>query len=154
MSGINKVFLLGNLGQDPDVRYTNGGAAIANLSVATGESWKDKESGEWKEKTEWHRVVLFGRTAEVARDYLKKGARVHIEGKLQTRKWQDGDGNDRYITEIVGGNMLMLSEKEGQGAGTGNRNPARDEGRQEQPQTTRHKEQAARQEFVDDEIPF
>lgn len=154
MSGINKVFLLGNLGADPDIRYTSGGSAVANLSVATGENYKDKDTDEWKERTEWHRIVLFGRLAEVAEKYLTKGARIHIEGRLQTRKWEDRDGNDRYTTEIVGNNMIMLGENSGQGAGTGNRSQARDEGRQEQPQTTRHKERAARQEFVDEDIPF
>lgn len=111
MSSVNKTIILGRLGQDPEIRNTASGAAVANLSIATSESWKDKTSGEKKEKTEWHRVVLFNRVAEVARDYLKKGSQVYIEGKLQTRKWQDNDGNDRYTTEIVGNELKMLGSK-------------------------------------------
>jgi len=114
--GINKVILVGNLGNDPDVRYTAGGSAVANLSVATSESWKDRQSGERQERTEWHRVVIFGKLAEVAGQYLKKGARVYLEGKLQTRKWQGQDGQDRYTTEVVldiNGNMLMLDGRTG-----------------------------------------
>jgi len=114
--GINKVILVGNLGNDPDVRYTASGSAVANLSVATSESWKDRQSGERQERTEWHRVVIFGKLAEVAAQYLKKGARVYLEGKLQTRKWQGQDGQDRYTTEVVldiNGNMLMLDGRTG-----------------------------------------
>jgi len=106
--GINKVILIGNLGSDPDVRYTPGGAAVANLSVATTESWKDKNTGERQDRTEWHRVVLFGRLGEIAGEYLKKGSKVYIEGKLQTRKWQDKQGQDRYTTEIVANDLQML----------------------------------------------
>ena len=93
--GLNKVMIIGNLGNDPDVRYTQGGAAVSNISVATSETWKDKTSGEPVEKTEWHKVVFFGKLAEIVAEYLKKGAKVYIEGKLQTRKWQDKEGNDR-----------------------------------------------------------
>jgi single-strand DNA-binding protein len=114
--GINKVILIGHLGQDPDVRALPSGSSIANLRIATTESWKDKQSGEFKEATEWHTVVLFGRTAEVAAEYLKKGAQVYIEGRLRTRKWQDKTGNDRYSTEIVGQDMQMLGSR-GQGGG-------------------------------------
>jgi single-strand DNA-binding protein len=114
--GINKVILIGHLGQDPDVRALPSGSSIANLRIATTESWKDKQSGEFKEATEWHTVVLFGRTAEVAAEYLKKGAQVYIEGRLRTRKWQDKTGNDRYSTEIVGQDMQMLGGR-GQGGG-------------------------------------
>lgn len=110
-SGINKVIILGRLGQDPEVRYTNSGDPIANISIATSESWKDKQ-GQQHEKTEWHRVVIFGKTAEVAGEYLRKGSEVYIEGQLQTRKWQDQNGNDRYTTEIAvkpyGGVMQMI----------------------------------------------
>ena len=106
--GVNKVILMGNLGADPDMRYTSNGGAIANLSIATSESWKDKTSGEKKEKTEWHRVVLFGRLGEIAGEYLKKGSKVYLEGKLQTRKWQDKNDQDRYTTEIVGNELQML----------------------------------------------
>jgi len=116
--GINKVILIGHLGQDPEVRALPSGSSIANLRVATTESWKDKQSGEFKEQTEWHTVVLFGRTAEVAAEYLKKGSQVYIEGRLRTRKWQDKTGNDRYSTEIVGNDMQMLGGR-GQGGGPG-----------------------------------
>jgi len=111
--GINKVILVGNLGRDPEVRYSPNGAAIANLSVATSESWKDKNTGEQVEKTEWHRVVMFRRLAEIAGEYLKKGSKVYIEGKLQTRKWQGQDGQDRYTTEIVANEMQMLDSRGG-----------------------------------------
>ncbi len=109
--GINKVILIGNLGSDPEVRYTPNGSAVCNLSLATSESWKDKNSGQTQERTEWHRVVIFGKLAEVAGQYLRKGSKVYIEGKLQTRKWQDQQGQDRYTTEIVvdiSGQLQML----------------------------------------------
>ena len=99
--GVNKVILIGNLGNDPDVRYTPAGAAVANLSIATSEVWNDKQTGQKQEKTEWHRVVFFGKSAELAQQYLYKGSKVFIEGKLQTRKWQDNSGQDRYTTEVV-----------------------------------------------------
>ena len=111
--GVNKVILVGNLGQDPEVRYSPNGGAIANISVATSESWKDKNTGEQVEKTEWHRVVFFRRLAEIAGEYLKKGSKVYIEGKLQTRKWQDKNGQDRYTTEIVANEMQMLDSRGG-----------------------------------------
>ena len=117
--GINKVILIGHLGQDPEVRALPSGSSIANLRIATTESWKDKQSGEFKEQTEWHTVVLFGRTAEVAAEYLKKGSQVFIEGRLRTRKWQDKTGNDRYSTEIVGNDMQMLGGRGQGGAGQG-----------------------------------
>jgi len=119
--GINKVILVGNLGQDPEIRYTADGRPIANFSIATSESWKDKNSGEKREKTEWHRVVVFGKLAEICGEYLSKGRQVYIEGKLQTRKWQGQDGQDRYTTEIVidsfNGTMQMLGTREGGGGG-------------------------------------
>lgn len=108
---INKVILIGNIGRDPELRYAADGGAVCNLSVATSETWKDKQ-GEKQEKTEWHRVVYFGKTAEIAGEYLKKGSQVYVEGKLQTRKWQDKDGQDRYSTEIVGERMQMLGSRE------------------------------------------
>lgn len=111
--GVNKVILIGNLGRDPEVRYSPNGGAVANITVATSESWKDKNTGEQVEKTEWHRVVFFRRLAEIAGEYLKKGSKVYIEGKLQTRKWQDKDGNDRYTTEIVANEMQMLDSRGG-----------------------------------------
>ncbi|WP_343189426.1 single-stranded DNA-binding protein [Buchnera aphidicola] len=112
--GINKVILIGNLGQDPEIRYMSNGNAIVNISLATSDTWRDKNTGEMKEKTEWHRVVLFGKLAEIASDYLKKGSQVYIEGSLQTRKWKDQNGIDRYTTEVVvniGGTMQMLGNK-------------------------------------------
>ena len=111
--GINKVILVGNLGNDPEVRYSANGAAIANISIATKESWKDKNTGEQQERTEWHRVVMFNRLGEIAGEYLRKGSQVYIEGKLQTRKWQDQSGNDRYSTEIVANEMQMLGGRGG-----------------------------------------
>lgn len=107
-SGINKVILVGNLGKDPDMRYTAGGDAVANLSIATSESWNDNQTGEKKEKTEWHRVVFFRRIAEVCGEYLKKGSSIYIEGSLRTRDWEDDQGNKRYTTEIIGREMQML----------------------------------------------
>jgi single-strand DNA-binding protein len=115
--GINKVILVGNLGRDPEVRYMPNGNAVANITVATSESWKDKQTGETQEKTEWHRVVLFRRLGEIAGEYLKKGSQVYIEGKLQTRKWQDNNGQDRYSTEIVANEMQMLGGRGGGSAG-------------------------------------
>ena len=106
--GVNKVILVGNLGQKPEMRYTATQTAVANLSIATTESWKDKESGENRDKTEWHRVVFFGNLAEIAEKYLDKGSSVYVEGKIQTRKWQDKDGNDRYTTEVLGNQLTML----------------------------------------------
>lgn len=115
--GVNKVTLIGNLGADPEVRYTANGSAVANIRLATAESWRDKESGEQQERTEWHRVVFFSRLAEIVGEYLKKGSQVYIEGRLQTRKWQDRDGNDRYTTEIVANEMQMLGGRGGAGGG-------------------------------------
>jgi single-strand DNA-binding protein len=117
--GINKVILVGNLGADPETRYMPSGSAVTNLSVATTESWKDKQSGEQNERTEWHKVVMFDRLAEVAAEYLRKGSQVYIEGKLQTRKWQDRDGNDRWTTEIRASEMQMLGGRGGSGGGSG-----------------------------------
>ena len=117
MASVNKVILLGNLGRDPETRYTTGGDAVTNLNIATSETWKDK-SGEKQEKTEWHRVVLFGRQAEVAGEYLKKGRSVYVEGRLKTRKWQDKDGVEKYTTEIIATDMQMLGSREGMGAGS------------------------------------
>ena len=116
MASVNKVILIGNLGRDPETRYTTGGDAITNLNIATSEQWKDK-SGEKQEKTEWHRVVLFGRQAEIAGEYLKKGRSVYIEGRLQTRKYTDKEGVEKYSTEIVGDRMQLLGSREGGGGG-------------------------------------
>ena len=114
MASVNKVILVGNLGRDPETRYTTGGDAVTNIRVATTDTWKDK-NGEKQEKTEWHTVVFFGRQAEIAGEYLKKGRQVYVEGRLQTRKWQDKEGQDRYTTEIVADRMQMLGSREGGG---------------------------------------
>lgn len=118
MASLNKVMLIGNLGKDPEVRYTTSGQGVASFSIATTEKYKNK-SGEWEEKTEWHNIVLWGKLAEIAKEYLSKGKTVYIEGRLQTRKWQDKDGRDRYTTEIVGDRMQMLSPKGGGGGRSG-----------------------------------
>jgi single-strand DNA-binding protein len=122
--GVNKVILVGNLGNDPEIRYTQAGAAITNISVATSETWKDKQTGQPQERTEWHRVVFFNRLAEIAGEYLRKGSKVYLEGGLRTRKWQDKEGQDRYTTEIVGNEMQMLDSR---GAGQGGGNPMQDD---------------------------
>jgi len=115
--GINKVIVVGNLGGDPETRYMPSGSAVTNMTVATNESWKDKQTGEQKERTEWHKVAMFGRLAEIAAEYLRKGSQVYIEGKLRTRKWQDKDGQDRYTTEIIADEMQMLGGRGGAGGG-------------------------------------
>jgi single-strand DNA-binding protein len=113
--GVNKAIIVGTLGQDPDVKYTASGSPVVNISVATNESWKDKQTGEAQERTEWHRIVIFGKLGEIAAQYLKKGSQAYFEGKIQTRKWQDQTGNDRYSTEIVANEMQMLGGKPGAG---------------------------------------
>lgn len=138
MKGINKVILVGNVGKDPEMKYTASGKAIANLTVATSESWNDKQTGEKVDKTEWHRIVAFERLAEIIGEYVKKGSQVYIEGKLQTRKWQDKDGNDRYSTEIIASQMQMLGGK-----------PADDK-----PKAAGFRKPEPQPEFADDEIPF
>ncbi len=117
MASINKVILIGNLGRDPEVRYTPSGAAVCNVTIATSRNWKDKTSGDKVEETEWHRVVFYDRLAEIAGEYLKKGRSVYVEGRLKTRKWQDKEGKDNYTTEIVADNMQMLGGREGMGGG-------------------------------------
>ncbi|MCO5121739.1 MAG: single-stranded DNA-binding protein [Burkholderiaceae bacterium] len=119
MASVNKVILVGNLGRDPEVRYSPNGAAICNITLATSRNWKDRESGERREETEWHRVVLYNRLAEIAGEYLKKGRSVYIEGRLQTRKWQDKEGQDRWTTEIVADQMQMLGGRDGGEGGGG-----------------------------------
>lgn len=125
MKGVNKCIIIGNLGQDPEVRYNQGGSAITSISVATSEAWKDKQTGQQQERTEWHRVVFFNRLAEIAGEYLRKGTKVYIEGSLRTRKWTDQQGQDRYTTEIVAREMQMLSGKQDgqQAAPRSNPNP-------------------------------
>jgi len=120
--GINKVIIVGNLGNDPETRYMPSGSAVTNLTVATNESWKDKQTGEQKERTEWHKVAMFNRLAEVAAEYLRKGSQVYIEGKLRTRKWQDKDGNDRWTTEVIADEMQMLGGRGGGGGGSASMN--------------------------------
>jgi len=123
MASINKAIIVGNLGKDPEVRYANNGSAIANITVATSEQWKDKNTGEKQEKTEWHRISAFGRLAEIMGEYLKKGSQVYIEGRIQTRKWQDKDGKDRYTTEIIANEMQMLGSRGGGSMGGGSAAP-------------------------------
>ena len=115
--GLNKVMLIGNLGADPEIRYTAGGAAVANVRLATADTWRDKDSGETQERTEWHRVVFFGRLAEIVEQYVKKGSQIYIEGRLRTRKWQDKEGNEKFSTEIVASDMQMLGARGGVGGG-------------------------------------
>ena len=149
--GVNKVILIGNLGQDPEVKYMPNGGAVTNVTVATSESWKDKNTGEQKENTEWHRVVFFRRLAEIAGEYLKKGSKVYIEGKLQTRKWQDQSGNDRYTTEIIANEMQML---DGRGAGGGGGSSFdQSSGSSPQRQTASAPASGGMGDF-DDDIPF
>jgi single-strand DNA-binding protein len=122
MASVNKVILVGNLGRDPETRYTTGGDPITNVSIATTDTWKDK-NGEKQEKTEWHRVAFFGKLAEIAGEYLKKGSQVYVEGRLQTRKWQDKEGQDKYTTEIVADRMQMLGSRAGAGASASSGEP-------------------------------
>jgi single-strand DNA-binding protein len=114
--GVNKVILIGNLGADPEVRYTPGGAAVANVTIATSSSWRDKQSGDMQDRTEWHRVVFFGRIAEIVGEYLRRGSKVYVEGSIRTRKWQDKSGADRYTTEVIGNEMQMLDSRGGSSA--------------------------------------
>jgi single-strand DNA-binding protein len=119
MASVNKVIIVGNLGRDPEVRYTPNGSAVCNVSVATTRSWKNKDSGDKNEETEWHRVVFYDKLAEIAGEYLKKGRSVYVEGRLKTRKWQDKDGAEKYTTEIIATDMQMLGSREGMGGGAG-----------------------------------
>ena len=144
--GINKVILVGNLGADPETRYMPSGSAVTNLSVATSESWKDKQTGEQKERTEWHKVAMFNRLAEIAAEYLRKGSQVYIEGKLRTRKWQDRDGNDRWTTEIIADEMQMLGGRGG-GGGSAPMSSGQDSGPPSAPPQTGPDD-------FDDDIPF
>lgn len=162
--GINKVILVGNLGQDPEVRYTANGSAITSISIATSESWKDKNTGQMQEKTEWHRVSFFGKLAEIAGEYLRKGSQVYVEGKLQTRKWQDKQGQDRYTTEVVvdgfNGVMQMLGGRADGGMGGGQRPPQSapmQQGGQPAPQQAPQQAAPVDNGFndsFDDDIPF
>jgi single-strand DNA-binding protein len=125
--GINKVTIVGNLGNDPEVKYLPSGGAVTNISVATSESWKDKQTGQQQERVEWHRIVFFNRLAEIAGEYLKKGSQVYVEGSIRTRKWQAQDGSDRYTTEIVGNEMQMLGGRQGGGMGENGGNDSYDQ---------------------------
>lgn len=156
--GINKVILIGNLGADPDVRYMPSGDAVANCRIATSDAWKDKQSGELQERTEWHNVVFFGRTAETVKQYLRKGSKVYVEGKLRTRKWQTQDGQDRYTTEVVvdiNGTMQMLDSRQGGGAVPFD-DPPRGAGSAARAAPSHSAEGAPRprSEDFDDDIPF
>jgi single-strand DNA-binding protein len=146
--GINKVILVGNLGQDPETRYMPSGGAVTNLRIATSESWKDKQTGEPQERTEWHSVAMFGRLAEISAEYLRKGSQVYIEGKLRTRKWQDKNGNDRYTTEVIADEMQMLGSRGGAGA------PASGGGQQRSAAQAPAQQQPAAVGDFDDDIPF
>ena len=143
--GVNKVILVGNLGQKPEMRYTATQSAVANISIATTESWKDKESGEMRDKTEWHKVVYFGKLAEIVEKYLDKGSSVYIEGKLQTRKWQDKSGADRWTTEIVGNELTMLGSRQ-----TSNNNAPSESNQSESP----FPQDDSGPGLTDDDIPF
>ena len=145
--GINKAIIVGTLGRDPEIKYTASGSAVANISVATNESWKDKNTGEMQERTEWHRIVLFGKLAEIAAQYLKKGSQAYFEGKIQTRKWQDQSGQDRYTTEIVANEMQMLGSRQAPAGATATP-PQR-----QQPQQPPSNQFADQQTDFDD-IPF
>ena len=160
--GVCKVILIGYLGQDPEIRYMPNGGAVANLTLATSESWRDKQTGEMREKTEWHRVVIFGKLAEVAGEYLKKGSQIYVEGSLQTRKWTDQSGQDRYTTEVVvnvGGSMQMLGGRGGDAASQGQggwgqpQQPARQPQQPQQAQPADWSKQNPDGEWEDD-IPF
>ncbi len=144
--GVNKVIIVGNLGQDPETRYMPSGSAVTNFTVATNESWKDKQTGEQKERTEWHRVSMFNRLAEVAAEYLRKGSQVYIEGKLRTRKWQGKDGSDRYTTEIIADEMQMLGGRGGGGGSGGGDQGGGNKGGSAPPQPG--------PDDFDDDIPF
>jgi single-strand DNA-binding protein len=151
MASVNKVILVGNLGADPETRYMPSGDAITNIRLATTDRWKDKTSGELKEATEWHRVAFFGRLAEIAGQYLKKGSQVYVEGRIRTRKWQDKDGQDRYSTEIVADAMQLLGRREGMGEAPASREPAETAPAAVKPAA---KKPATSIAEMDDDIPF
>ncbi|MBA2411144.1 MAG: single-stranded DNA-binding protein [Gammaproteobacteria bacterium] len=148
--GVNKVILVGNLGQDPEVKYMPSGGAVCNVSLATTDSWKDKSSGERQERTEWHRVVFFNRLAEITGEYLRKGSQVYVEGRLQTRKWQDKEGQDRYMTEIVANDMQMLGGRGGGGSGFDDSSSSAGASSGSPPA----KRQEPKTDDFDDDIPF
>ncbi|HCD6739236.1 single-stranded DNA-binding protein [Klebsiella pneumoniae] len=152
--GVNKVIIIGRLGQDPEVRYAPSGAAFANITVATSEQWRDKQTGEQKEQTEWHRVVISGKLAEIAGEYLRKGSEVYLEGKLRTRKWTDQNGIDKYTTEIqvgINGTMQMLGGKQG---GSEQTPPPRNNGQPQRQAPQQHSQHSEPPMDFDDDIPF
>lgn len=149
--GVNKVILIGNLGNDPEVKYMPNGNAVANVTIATSESWKDKNSGEQVDKTEWHKVTFFRRLAEIVGEFLKKGSKVYIEGKLQTRKWQDKEGNDRYTTEIIANEMQMLDSRTDSGVA---RSAAANNVPRQESQNNNSAQPAAAMTDFDSDIPF
>ena len=150
--GVNKVILIGNLGADPETRYTASGNAVSNLRLATSRSWRDKQSNETKEETEWHRVVLFSRLAEIAGEYLRKGSRVYIEGRIQTRKWQDKQGQDRWTTEVVAEDLQMLDSRAGGTASYDGDDPARSAA--SRPAPAKDAAPPPSDDDFDDDIPF
>jgi len=153
--GVNKVILVGNLGADPETRYTASGAAITNIRIATSESWRDKQTGENQERTEWHRVVFFSRLAEIAGEYLRKGSQVYIEGSLRTNKWQGQDGQDRYTTEIIASEMQMLGARGGEASARPAGGGFRDNKPEQQSQAPAQSAPApAEGNFAEDDIPF
>ncbi|MBM0108248.1 single-stranded DNA-binding protein [Steroidobacter sp. S1-65] len=156
--GINKVILVGNLGADPDTRYMPSGKAVTNIRIATSESWKDKQTGDQQERTEWHAVVLYDKLGEIAAEYLRKGSQVYIEGSLRTRKWQDKEGKDRYTTEIIAQNMQMLGGRGGGGGGGGGGYGGDDEQPRRAPSRPAQSERSAPPPAddggFDDDIPF
>jgi single-strand DNA-binding protein len=154
MASVNKVIIVGNLGRDPETRYLPSGEAVANISVATTDKWKDKATGEAKEITEWHRVAFFGRLAEIAGEYLKKGSQVYVEGSLRTRKWQDKEGKDRYSTEIRGDVMQMLGSRAGAGEPRAEREPAAPRGEGAAKSAAAAKKPAGKFDDMEDDIPF
>lgn len=151
--GVNKVIVVGNLGKDPEVRYTPGGSAVANVTIATSEQWKDKNTGEKQERTEWHNVTFFGRLAEIVGEYLKKGAQVYVEGSLRTEKWQDKNGNDRYTTKIIANEMQMLGSRASGGTSSFDQSQPSGGYNQAPPQQQAPAPAAADTGF-DDDIPF
>jgi single-strand DNA-binding protein len=150
---VNKVILIGHLGADPETRVMPSGMTVANLRIATSENWKDKQSGETQERTEWHSIALFGRLGEVAAEYLRKGSQVYIEGRLRTRKWQDKEGRDRYTTEIIGNDMQMLGGRGGGGGGSGGGGYTENAGSAPAASAPGAAPSAAQEDF-DDDIPF
>ena len=148
--GINVVILIGNLGVDPEIRYTSDGSAVTNISLATTSAWKDRDSGNLNEKTEWHRIVFFGRLAEIANEFLKKGSKIYVQGRIQTRKWQDKNGTDRYTTEIIANEMQILDRRNGKNEEdlTDQEPSIKSESQQEQGTPTQSSE------TFDDDIPF